>query len=155
VVDVFTPQKRSQVMAAIRSKGNRSTEVALAHALRSAGVRGWRRHVSVSLPAEGLRTRGSVRPDFVFRRERLVVFVDGCFWHSCPLHSRPPANNRRFWAEKLAANVARDKYCNRELRRAGWAVIRLWEHDVEQAPDASAKAVGRRIRHRQRSSRLG
>jgi DNA mismatch endonuclease (patch repair protein) len=71
-----------------------------------------------------------VRPDFVFRRERVAVFVDGCFWHGCPRHSNLPVNNRPFWRKKLAANRARDLLVTRILRRLGWRVVRVWEHEL-------------------------
>ena len=77
-----------------------------------------------------LRTRG----DIVFTRRRLVVFVDGCFWHGCPEHATAPKTNAEWWREKLAANVARDRRVDEELWALGWAVLRIWEHEpVERA----------------------
>ena len=70
------------------------------------------------------------RPDFVFRRLRVAVFVDGCFWHACPVHATRPKNNAAFWRKKLAANQARDRFVTRALRRAGWRVLRIWEHEL-------------------------
>ena len=108
------------MMRSIRSRGNRSTEVRLVSMMRSAGIRGWRRH---------RRVAGSV-PDFVFLRRRLVIFVDGCFWHGCPLHPHVPSSNTGYWIPKLAGNRARDRAATARLRRAGWRVLRLWEHDL-------------------------
>lgn len=71
---------------------------------------------------------GTVRPDFVFRTERLVVFVDGCFWHGCPAHYTRPKARRTFWDAKIAANRARDRRIDRALRAAGWRVLHIWEH---------------------------
>jgi DNA mismatch endonuclease (patch repair protein) len=71
-----------------------------------------------------------VHPDFVFKREKVAVFVDGCFWHRCPLHSKIPDNNRAFWEQKLSRNVERDRLVNRELQKAGWRVWRMWEHSL-------------------------
>ena len=68
------------------------------------------------------------KPDFIFRQARLAVFADGCFWHGCPKHCRIPAGNRAFWKRKFAANRARDRRVNRELRKLGWRVVRIWEH---------------------------
>jgi DNA mismatch endonuclease (patch repair protein) len=68
-----------------------------------------------------------VRPDFVFRQERLVIFVDGCFWHGCPRHGTRPRQNRKFWDEKIARNRQRDRLVTRQLRKQGWTVLRLWE----------------------------
>jgi DNA mismatch endonuclease (patch repair protein) len=115
-------------MAAIHSAGNKGTELKLAGILRMHGIGGWRRHQT--LPGE---------PDFAFRRERLAVFVDGCFWHGCRLHLRMPKGNRRYWQGKIARNVDRDRETNRLLRRAGWGVLRVWEHSL-RAPE---KVAGR------------
>jgi len=119
VPDVFTKRQRSLVMAAIRSKGNKDTELMLASIFRASGIKGWRRHQ----PLPG-------RPDFVFRRERLAVFVDGCFWHGCPRHGRKPASRRGYWLPKLAGNKARDRRVTRQLRTLGWTVLRIWHHEL-------------------------
>lgn len=74
-----------------------------------------------------------VRPDFVWRRERVAVFVDGCFWHGCPWHGTKPSSNKSFWREKLARNRARDRLVTRTLRQAGWQVLRIWEHTLPRA----------------------
>lgn len=134
-VDVFNARKRSEVMSLIRGKGNKSTELALAKAFRKAGIKGWRRHVVIK-SRTSTEMSISTRPDFVFRKERLAVFVDGCFWHRCPLHSKLPANNPVFWKQKLAGNVQRDRRANRELKKAGWRVVRVWEHDLVNATPA-------------------
>lgn len=70
------------------------------------------------------------KPDFVFSSARVALFVDGCFWHRCPLHSTQPKSNSIFWDEKLSRNVSRDKRVNRRLRKEGWIVVRIWEHDL-------------------------
>jgi DNA mismatch endonuclease (patch repair protein) len=72
------------------------------------------------------------RPDFVFRRQHVCVFVDGCFWHGCPRCYRRPSSNRKYWDEKVKRNRARDRRVNQELRRRGWRVLRFWEHDLEK-----------------------
>jgi DNA mismatch endonuclease (patch repair protein) len=77
-----------------------------------------------------------VRPDFVFRQERLAVFVDGCFWHGCPRHGTQPKGNRTFWKKKFAGNIARDRLVDRTLRSANWRVIRIWEHDLAKKHQA-------------------
>jgi DNA mismatch endonuclease, patch repair protein len=79
-----------------------------------------------------------VRPDLVFTRFRVAVFVDGCFWHRCPEHGDQPKANSDYWGPKLDANVARDRRVDCALREAGWAVVRAWEHDD---PDDIAKRV--------------
>ena len=136
MADVFDTEKRSEVMSRIRGKGNKSTELALASAFRRAHITGWRRHVAIKLAlgprvAKRLgKTHLIVKPDFVFKQERVAVFVDGCFWHQCPLHSSVPENNREFWERKLARNVERDRVHDREMKKAGWKVVRFWEHDL-------------------------
>ncbi|MGA7193765.1 MAG: DNA mismatch endonuclease Vsr [Anaerolineales bacterium] len=72
------------------------------------------------------------KPDFVFPKRKIALFVDGCFWHGCPKHSSAPKSNRRFWMKKLKANKERDKFVNRELRKSGWKVVRVWEHELTQ-----------------------
>ncbi len=119
MADVFSKTKRSQVMAAIRSNGNKATELKLASILRAHGITGWRRHQ----PLPG-------KPDFVFRRERLAIFVDGCFWHGCPKHGRKPESNQNYWNKKLARNRSRDLKVCRELRKNHWGVLRFWEHTL-------------------------
>jgi DNA mismatch endonuclease (patch repair protein) len=120
MADVFSKKKRSQVMAAIKSKGNKDTELKLISIFRANGITGWRRNQK--LPG---------KPDFVFRRERLVVFVDGCFWHGCRWHCRMPQNNRQYWRLKIARNVERDNATTRHLQKAGWRVLRIWGHSLK------------------------
>jgi DNA mismatch endonuclease, patch repair protein len=119
--DVFTKAKRSQVMSRIRGHGNKETELALMRILRGQGITGWRRHQAVF-----------GKPDFVFRAQRLAVFVDGCFWHCCPEHSNMPVNNRLFWQEKLSANKRRDRCVMHTLKAQGWRVLRVWEHELSR-----------------------
>ena len=69
-------------------------------------------------------------PDFVNKREKIAVFVDGCFWHGCPVHYKPPEGNREFWERKIRANAERDLKVTEELRKKGYIVIRVWEHDL-------------------------
>jgi DNA mismatch endonuclease (patch repair protein) len=129
MADVFTKKKRSQVMAAIRSRGNKSTEMKLAVILRAHAIKGWRRHQ---------RMRGN--PDFVFRRERLALFVDGCFWHGCSQHGHLPQSNQQYWRPKITRNIARDRATNQLLRRSSWRVFRVWAHSLD-----SPHKVARRI----------
>jgi DNA mismatch endonuclease (patch repair protein) len=121
MADVFTKAKRSAVMSRIRGRGNKDTEMALACLLRQNKITGWRRH----LPIFG-------RPDFAFPKQKLAVFVDGCFWHGCPKHSSLPANNRAFWNRKFSTNKLRDILVTRTLRSQGWRVLRIWEHELRR-----------------------
>jgi len=124
-------------MSLIRSRGNHTTELRMVALLRANGLTGWRR--SESLPGS---------PDFVWRRERVALFVDGCFWHGCPRHGHTPRSRIAYWAAKLARNAKRDRRISRELRAAGWAVLRVWEcalRPLDRGRTASriARALGR------------
>lgn len=77
------------------------------------------------------------RADIVFTRKRLAVFIDGCFWHSCPEHSRPPATHADYWQPKLRRNAERDRETTAMLQAEGWTVLRIWEHT--DAADAVAQ----------------
>ena len=90
-------------------------------------------------PLPGLRRRA----DLVFPRRRVAVYVDGCFWHSCPQHATHPKNNAQWWADKLAANVARDRDTDERLETGGWSVVRVWEHEpANSAADEVQTALG-------------
>jgi len=129
VVDVFSQQQRSKIMAKIKSRENRSTELRLIQIFKEFKIRGWRRRMAVF-----------GNPDFVFPKARLAVFVDGCFWHSCPVHGGIPASNRPFWQRKFERNRTRDRLVGRELRKAGWVVLRIWQHELK-----SQKVVACRV----------
>jgi DNA mismatch endonuclease, patch repair protein len=121
-------------------RGNCSTsrpEQRLRSELHRRGLR-FRKH---HMPLQGLRCR----PDVVFTGRRLAVFVDGCFWHRCPQHATEPSTNARYWQAKLEANVLRDRRNDRALAAAGWAVLRIWEHEpAELAADKVARALAGR-----------
>jgi DNA mismatch endonuclease, patch repair protein len=116
-----TTPERSANMSRIRGRGNKETEVALVKLLRAKRITGWRRHQ----PLFG-------KPDFIFPRLKFAVFVDGCFWHRCPKHGTEPKNNRSFWEQKLSRNQARDVKVNRTLRKMGWTILRIWEHELNR-----------------------
>ena len=128
VTDHLTKQKRSRVMAAVRSTGNRTTELRLAAILRANGLAGWRR-----------RQRIPGKPDFVFRRERLAVFVDGCFWHGCRWHCRMPKSKQRYWKPKILRNKIRGREIRTMLRKTGWNIHRIWEHSLADPVTVSAR----------------
>lgn len=106
-------------MARIRSQGNKETELEIIRLFRKGGIAGWRRN----WPVPG-------RPDFVFPKARLALFVDGCFWHGCPRCFRRPSSNQEYWDTKIARNRARDRSVTRKLRIQGWSVLRVWHHDL-------------------------
>lgn len=122
--------KPSSVEARNRMRANRSRDTTPETELRSLlHRRGLRFRVDVS-PIPGVRRRA----DVVFPRARVAVFVDGCFWHGCPLHATWPKANADFWREKIETNRRRDEDTNRKFAEAGWTVVRVWEHeDVEAA----------------------
>ena len=122
MTDIFSKQKRSEVMSKILGKGNAKTEVRFARLMRAGGIRGWRRH----LPIPG-------KPDFAFRNQKLAIFVDGCFWHGCPKCFRLPKQNRAFWKVKIEGNRKRDRSVNAWLRRLGWKVIRIRECQLKHS----------------------
>lgn len=117
------PNPRRRNMQANRRRDT-GPELALRSALHAAGLR-YRCDLRVDLP-DGRR----VRPDIVFTRKRIAIFVDGCFWHSCPEHGRMPAANTAYWSPKLERTQERDRDNTHALEAAGWTVIRLWEHQA-------------------------
>src|SRR5580698_2572383 len=127
--DFFSRKERSWVMSRIRGHGNKGTEIAFAKLLRTHRITGWRKQLALRIRS---RTSSSVvRTDFVFRKQKAIVFVDGCFWHSCPRHGHIPKGNIAYWKPKLAKNRIRDQYVTRQLRKQGWRVIRIWEHELK------------------------
>lgn len=133
--DVFSAEKRSEVMRAVKS-ADTGPEIALRKALHRVGLR-YRLHAG-DLPG---------RPDLVFPRWRAVVFVHGCFWHGhdCPRGARTPKSNRAYWEAKIARNRARDDETRRALRRLGWRAITVWECEMKDVAGA-ARRVARSIR---------
>lgn len=121
--DVHSREVRSFNMSRVRSRGNRSTELRFIELLRGASIHGWRRRYQVA-----------GNPDFVFPAQRIAIFLDGCFWHSCPKRCKPPPANSQFWAEKLASNRRRDRRVKALLRQQGWTVVRFWEHSLRSNP---------------------
>lgn len=128
-------------MSKIRAKGNKGTEIALMRVFRANGISGWRRHVVLKFDAEKMESseasteaityKPQVLVDFVFRREKVAIFVDGCFWHGCPQHCSQPVNNKAFWKKKLEGNEARDRWVTKVLCQHGWRAVRIWEHELE------------------------
>ena len=106
-------------MSHIKGKGNKATEMALILILRQHHISGWRRNQKIF-----------GKPDFVFPKQKIALFVDGCFWHGCPKHFIMPDNNKTFWEKKLTGNKRRDKYVTRTLRQLQWKVVRIWEHEL-------------------------
>jgi DNA mismatch endonuclease (patch repair protein) len=123
MADNLTPEQRSYSMSRIRSRGNSSTELRLIELMRGAGITGWRR-----------KSKLCGRPDFVFPRNRVAVFVDGCYWHGCRKCGLNSKSNMEYWKSKIAGNMKRDRTNSKTLREDGWTVVRIWEHDLKAKP---------------------
>jgi DNA mismatch endonuclease, patch repair protein len=131
------------VRARFRRQGRRDTvpELAVRRRLHARGVR---YRVDVR-PCRETRARG----DIVWKGRRLAVFIDGCFWHRCPTCGHMPSVNGDWWAQKLAANVARDRRTDAVLTGLGWRVLRFWEHeDPEAVVEVICSELARRTRPR-------
>src|SRR5437899_393843 len=122
MVDFLSKPERSARMSAIRSRGNKSTELRMIKFFRASKIRGWKRNY---------RLLG--RPDFVFPKSRFVLFVDGCFWHGCSRCYKEPSSNISYWKQKVLMNRARDRRITNELKSSGWTVVRIWEHEIRGA----------------------
>jgi DNA mismatch endonuclease (patch repair protein) len=133
MVDVFSPKFRSEIMAKVKGRDNRATELRLLRTLQKYKIRGWRRRSTIF-----------GNPDFVFPASRLAVFVDGCFWHGCPVHGSKPKSNRAFWMRKLSKNRQRDRLVKKSLTKSGWRVLRIWQHELKNEARI-AKKVNRTL----------
>jgi DNA mismatch endonuclease (patch repair protein) len=137
--DCFDPAKRSEIMSRIRAE-NTAPEAAL-HAL----LRRW-------LPSDEWEPHPrdiAGRPDAYLRFQRIAIFVDGCFFHGCPQHFRPPETNADYWLPKIKRNRKRDREVNRTLRGQGIRVIRVWEHDLKGKKPKGRERIRRRLRYAQ------
>ena len=130
-MDQFTKEKRSEIMRSVRTQDT-APEIRLRRALWKVGLR-YRTRTRIE----------STKPDVAFLRKRVLVFVDGCFWHGCPRHYTKPAENAAFWSAKIEKNRVRDARNNQILESKGWTVLRFWECEVEKELD---RVVGR-IQH--------
>lgn len=107
-------------MASVKSRDTKSTELKFISLLKEKGITGWRRNY----PLTG-------KPDIVFSRFKIAVFIDGCFWHGCPHHCRMPSSNVNYWNNKIEKNKIRDKKITKALKMRGRQVIRIWEHEIK------------------------
>ena len=119
-MDVFDKAKRSDIMRKVKSKNNKSTEQKLIRFFNDNKITGWRRNY----PVKG-------RPDFVFVKERIAVFVDGCFWHGHDCRNTKPSDNQEYWRKKRERNMRRDKEVTEMFERRGWKVLRIWECELK------------------------
>ena len=119
--DVFSKEKRSQVMKAVKSKNTKTTEMKIIQIFKELGIKGWRR----TYPLIG-------KPDFVFPRKRIIVFVDGCFWHGHDCRNVTPSANADFWNAKRLYNKEHDFLITETLQKKKWTVIRIWECELKK-----------------------
>lgn len=119
MVDIFSKEKRSEIMSKVRSKETK-IEIQLRKELWKAGYR-YRKNASGYFG----------KPDVLLKKHKTVIFVDSCFWHGCKKHLRLPSTNKKFWKEKIERNMERDKEVNKHYRKIGWRVIRIWEHQLK------------------------
>lgn len=133
MTDVLTKEQRSYNMSQIRGK-NTKPELLLRKLLFNRGIRGYRIHYKLV-----------GKPDIVFPSKKVVVFVDGCFWHKCPKCFIEPETRKEFWMSKINGNVKRDKEVNKILKKDGWRVLRFWEHEVKIIPDQIVSKIIRAL----------
>ena len=141
MIDTLSKAARSLLMAEVKGRYNKSTEIKLVQLLRSSRIKGWRRHLK--LPGN---------PDFTFRKERVCIFVDGCFWHGCPKHYSLPKSNVKFWKEKIKKNRERDTRINKELKEKNYTVVRIWECELREA-DKVLKKIQKALHNTRKPTR--
>jgi DNA mismatch endonuclease (patch repair protein) len=139
-MDHVSKRVRSKIMSTVKSKGNRTTELALGRRLWEAGLRGYRKQ----WPVHG-------KPDFAWPGLKVAVFVDGCFWHGCTRCKYLPRSHTGFWRNKIETNRRRDRRVANRLRRAGWAVVRIRECQVGR--EFSLSRIANALATRRRSQR--
>ncbi len=128
--DVVSKSKRSMIMKAVKSSGNISTELKLIKIFKKLGIIGWRRNCNLL-----------GQPDFVFPIKKIIVFVDGCFWHGHNCRNTRPSTNQTYWENKIANNRKRDKRISNSLKKQGWTVVRLWECKISNLCGNKLKAI--------------
>ena len=121
MVDIFSSEKRSEIMKKVKPAGNKTTELQMIKAFEDFKISGWRRHYDV---------KG--HPDFVFPKKRIAIFVDGCFWHGHDCRNTRPENNKEFWEKKRNRNIQHDKEITLRFESRGWTVIRIWECELKK-----------------------
>lgn len=131
MTDTFSTKQRSEIMKAVKSKGNKSTEIKLIEIFRLYHITGWRRNSNLA-----------GHPDFIFPKNRIAVFADGCFWHGHNCRNVTPSENAEYWQNKIKRNKARDKAITKELIEKGWKVVRIWECEIKKGKVLKLKAAG-------------
>lgn len=120
-MDVYTKDKRSEIMKSVKSNKNKSTELELIDLFKKHHITGWRRNY----PVKG-------HPDFVFLDQKIAIFVDGCFWHGHSCRKNSPQQNHDFWEKKISYNKKHDTEVTELFQKRGWTVIRIWECELRK-----------------------
>lgn len=136
--DVFDGEKRSEIMKAVRSKGNKSTEQRLIQLLKENHITGWRRNYDV---------KG--HPDFVFLKQKIAIFVDGCFWHGHDCRNTRPKDNGEYWVKKRERNMKHDNEITELFESRSWTVLRIWECELTKKNQHSALCRLQEALHRE------
>ena len=137
MTDTFSKKQRSEVMKAVKSKGNKSTEIKLIEIFRLHHITGWRRNSNLI-----------GRPDFIFPKNRVAVFADGCFWHGHNCRNVYPSDNATYWQNKIKRNKLRDKAITKKLIQKDWKVVRIWECEIKKGNVRKLMAAGLLFRQR-------
>ena len=133
-MDTFDKEKRSQIMRAIKSK-NTKLEQKVFKALRKRGLK-FRTNVA-DLPG---------KPDIAIKKYKIVIFLDSCFWHGCPLHCRVPKTNTEYWQKKIEKNRKRDWLITETYKKNRWHILRVWEHELKENLEETIDKIGKFIR---------
>ncbi len=120
-MDTFTKAVRSQIMRAVKSSGNKSTELALIKLFKNHSIKGWRRNADIF-----------GNPDFYLPTLKIAVFADGCFWHGCKCKKNKPKANSAYWQNKIRKNKIRDSLVNKHLKKHGYMVVRIRECQIKK-----------------------
>lgn len=128
MVDKITPEQRRKTMQAIKSKSKMEDLVSKEL---------WKNHIRYRRNVKSLFGK----PDIAIKKYKVVIFIDSCFWHYCPLHTRMPKSNIEFWEKKLSRNKARDEEVNSFYIKNGWTIIRVWEHDIKDNFDFTVQRI--------------
>jgi DNA mismatch endonuclease (patch repair protein) len=129
MTDVHNQEQRKFNMSRIRAK-NTGPEVKFRKLLFANGMRGYRVHYNLL-----------GKPDVVFIKKKIAIFIDGCFWHKCPVCFKEPETRKEFWMKKINSNIERDKKADLQLQKDGWLVIRIWEHEIRKNPERCIEKI--------------
>ncbi len=131
MADTFSKQERSKIMRSVKSSGNKSTEIRLIQLFKQHQIKGWRRNYKLY-----------GNPDFVFPKQRIAVFADGCFWHGHNCRNTKPRDNAVYWQNKIERNQIRDTEVTQTLIIKNWHVIRIWECEIKQGNMEKFRVAG-------------